>query len=673
MIPDTRGRRTAAPGALSRAASVAVVLVAGLVLAGWLLDISALKSVLPGLVTMKANTAVAFIAAAVALWLLAAESRDRRVRRVADGCALGVAAVGLLTLCEYLFGWDLRLDQWLFREPPGAPGTFSPGRMAPTTALNFLLLGAALVGLDARPPHGRRLAEGLTLTAAFIALLALIGYAYNVPAFYGIAHYTRMALHTALLFLLLCAGVLASRRDGWLAAIVMSEGAGGVIARRLLPVVIVIPPLLGWMRLQGQRAGLYGTEFGASLTILASIVLLALAVFWSAATLNRMDVERKRAEEALRDAERRLFQLLEAMPVGVFVVDGAGQAYYANQTAQEILGKGIVRGARADELPEVYRAYVAGTDELYPADKQPIVRALAGERARTADIEIHRLDRTVPIEVWAAPVFDAAGRVSHAIAAFTDITERRRAQAEIERLNAELSRRIAELEVANQELETFSYSVSHDLRAPLRAIDGFSRILLEDHRAALDTEGERLLGVIRANTKRMAELIDDLLTFSRFSRKSLDAGPVEMQALVQAVVEDLRNGVAPKPVEIVVGPLSKAYGDAALLRQVWANLIGNALKFTRTRPQPRVEIGSMDGASETVFSVRDNGVGFDMEYARKLFGVFQRLHQAEEFEGSGVGLAIVQRIVHRHGGRVWAEAEPGRGATFYFTLPALEG
>jgi len=241
-------------------------------------------------------------------------------------------------------------------------------------------------------------------------------------------------------------------------------------------------------------------------------------------------------------------------------------------------------------------------------------------------------------------------------------------------LEAQVAQRTKALEGTNAELESFSYSVSHDLRAPLRAIHGFARILLEDHHAKLDPEAQRLLGVIDQNTRRMGRLIDDLLAFSRLGRTDLTTGPVDMKELTQLVadevqrVESNRNG----SLEIRIEPLPPARGDRGLLRQVMSNLLLNAAKFTRGRPSARIEVGSKPNGDQTVYYVKDNGAGFDARYADKLFGVFQRLHSAEEFDGTGVGLAIVKRIVQRHGGRVWAEGAVNQGATFYFTLPGEE-
>ncbi len=276
------------------------------------------------------------------------------------------------------------------------------------------------------------------------------------------------------------------------------------------------------------------------------------------------------------------------------------------------------------------------------------------------------------VDTTIVPFLNDDGKPRQYVAIRADITERKAAAVEVVQLNAELEQRVAqrtvELEAANKELEAFSYSISHDLRAPLRAVNGFAGIVLEDFSPQLPEEGKRYLERIRNGGQQMGELIDDLLAFSRLSRRPVSRQTIDNSKLVKIILDELKFVLANREVQFQMGQLPSCYADPALLKQVWVNLISNAVKYSRDKNPAIIEIGSKCENNEHVFFVRDNGAGFDMRYANKLFGVFQRLHRADEFEGTGVGLAIVQRIIHRHGGRIWADAKLNNGATFYFTL-----
>jgi PAS domain S-box-containing protein len=343
---------------------------------------------------------------------------------------------------------------------------------------------------------------------------------------------------------------------------------------------------------------------------------------------------------------------------GIVTSWNAGAEREFGYTASEMIGHSITR--------------------LIPSDRQEeevkILSQIArGENVRHFETIRLRKDRsTFNVSVTVSAIRDSAGKVVGASKVVRDITTRKQAEETIHRLNSELEQRViertAELEAANKELDAFSYSVSHDLRAPLRAVDGFAQAALEDYGPQLPEEGRRQLQTIREAAQRMGALIDDLLTFSRLSRMPLNKQTVRTRELVDGVLADLKSQQDGRQVQVRIDELPPCLGDPALLKQVWINVLSNAFKYSHDRAEAVIEIGCSREQGVNTYFVRDNGAGFDMRYADKLFGVFQRLHRAEDYEGTGVGLAIAQRIVHRHGGRIWADAAVDRGATFYFTL-----
>lgn len=343
-------------------------------------------------------------------------------------------------------------------------------------------------------------------------------------------------------------------------------------------------------------------------------------------------------------------------------IDDAGRIVWCNPAFETMVGADppSVFGAPLSEMLHLLRDGQPVSGDEHPArrvfleaDIDGVYEAILGGRHGVVE------------------VFGRRGMIEHESAAVLvvhDITEAARASAELEQLNAKL-------EATNAELEAFSYSVSHDLRTPLRAIDGFSQALLEDYADVLKDEGKNYLVRIRAAAQAMGRLIDDLLRLSRVTRTELAWTDVDLSAMCRSIATELATSTPTRQVAVVIPDGLVVRGDERLLRQTMQNLLGNAWKFTTNTPHAQIEVGAMPSSvpGAPVYFVHDNGAGFDMARAEKLFGAFQRLHTSEEFPGTGIGLAIARRIVHRHGGRIWAEAERGKGATFYFTLPSDQG
>jgi PAS domain S-box-containing protein len=423
--------------------------------------------------------------------------------------------------------------------------------------------------------------------------------------------------------------------------------------------------LLAERRVESRRSAAATKTIIVAGNVVALLLLLAAFALLLHENRQRQRAEaetRRHAAEADRYA-REVESLYDEAPCGYHSVDRDGVLVRINKTWLSWLGytrDEVVGKMRHPDLmtPQSARYFREHAFPLFR--KQGWLKEI--------EFEYRRKDgSSFPALLSATTMRDSVGRYLMSRSTVYDISERKRAGDETRALNARLASSVDQLQTTNQELESFSYTVSHDLRSPLRAIDGYSRMIEEDYGPQLDAEGRRLLTVVRKGANQMGQLIDDLLSFSRLGRTSLTTGRVDMTLVAREAAVELGPEAMAR---IEVAPLPDACADRALLRQVWQNLIGNAHKYSGPNPEARILIGGRRDESEMVYWVKDNGVGFDMRYYDKLFGVFQRLHGNEEFPGTGVGLAIVKRVVVRHGGRVWAESSPGHGACFYFSLPA---
>ena len=399
-------------------------------------------------------------------------------------------------------------------------------------------------------------------------------------------------------------------------------------------------------------------------------LLFASLIMGFAAVRRRVERELRETTDKLEIevAERnRQASLLNLTHDTIFVRDMGDIITYWNRGAQELYGwmAEDAIGRRPRDLLQT----------IFPAPLEEINANLLRNGRWEGDLVHTKRDgaKLTVASRWALQR-DEHGQPTAILETNNDITERNRAQEEILKLNEQLEQRVNErtrdLEAVNKELEAFAYSISHDLRAPLRHMSGYAELLQKHVFSLLDEKGDRYLATIRESAKRMGELIDDLLTFSRIGRAETQKTIVSIDQLVKEVLTEVQEEANGRKINWRIGALANVYGDRSMLRVALVNLLSNAVKFTRGRELAEIEIGCSNGnPNEVVFYVKDNGVGFDMKYVNKLFGVFQRLHRAEDFEGTGIGLATVQRIIRRHGGRIWAEAEVNRGASFYFAVP----
>jgi PAS domain S-box-containing protein len=512
-----------------------------------------------------------------------------------------------------------------------------------------------------------------------ISLLSLLGYLYQVREFYGpLVNYTPMAVHTAFAFLVMSLSVLCAAPDRGFVGVFTTRLAGSNSALILLPAIIVVPTVFGYLRLRGHWGKVYPTEFGVALLILLIMAILFALAWLNARALNRqhlllLDSERQlsllnkqlesKVEEktsAILRTEGRLRHILDSMLEGIQIIDrqwvylyvNAAVAAQAQKPIEQLMGQRILDLYPGLEKTELFTTLMHTMQQRKPQHLETPFEHPDG-RVSWYDMSI----QPIPEGIFILTV---------------DVTERHLARQSLQQANQRLelavAARSAQLSELNGELEAFSYSVSHDLKAPLHRLEGYATLLQEIAEDTLPLQAKDIICAMDLQVRRMGNLIQALLNLAKFGTQALRPETIVVNALVNDIVSDIQQQ-ARKTATIAIQDLAVGTADIELLRQVFHNLISNALKYSAGGKKPRIEIFSETNDHEIIYHIKDNGVGYDMAYADKLFAPFQRLHKASEYEGTGIGLAIVQRIVHRHGGKVWATSAPGQGATFSFSLP----
>lgn len=806
--------------------SILVVLSISLIaMIGWYTGDEYLKTLSLGSVSMKINTLFSFVFISFSLIVLLYYNNVKPLNWVLNIMIYITLIISVLTILEYIFDINLFIDELIVKESPEAAHTSSPGRMSIYTAGGFIFCAIAILLYKKESDRYTIIAQVLSLFLFLLSLLPLLGYLYGSSELYGISGFTKMALNTSISFFILSIGMIFMRPSKGILEITTYDTIGGHLARRLIPISLLISISPLWVSLIFNKNTHLNTITLIYIGTILLIVSLIVFIWRFLVSLNVMERTRSLAQSETKGWQNLMQYIIKYDPNAIGVMDKELRYIFVSErflqdygiADENVIGKshyeifpeiperwkeihkrtlkgevisvdedsfirengrleynrwecrpwytsdGSIGGMilysevitkrkqvekEKERLNEQLFKLVSTIKDLSQAHSESQVHKIVASAAKTLanakgstfvkrdgdycyyveeDSEVHLWkgqrflmsncvtgwamlnkesaliediynDKRVPLEFYKTTFIKSLAAFpiniqdpNGALCSYWD-TNHIPTQDEVQLLqtladaatialkNIELlndlesrvRERTLQFETANKELEAFSYSVSHDLRAPLRAIDGFTRILVEDHSATLDDDGIRVCKVIRDNTQKMGQLIDDLLSFSRLSRAEIQKSPVDMQALVSSVYQELTTHKTREKITFTVNDIPFAFGDATMLRQVWINLISNAIKFSSGRETPQIEISCTKNENYFIYCIVDNGVGFDMKYYQKMFGVFQRLHSIQDFEGTGVGLAIVQRVINRHEGEVWAVGEIEKGATLYFSLPVVE-
>ncbi|MBC8039997.1 MAG: PAS domain S-box protein [Opitutaceae bacterium] len=640
-------------------AGLVVITVGVLVWIGWLTDTAWLTRARLAWTPMVPMTATAFClsgSALLAITGMMATPRDKSERwhQIAMVIGVVVALIGARRLIYYWAGWSTNVDM-LGLDPQG-----TPGQMAPFTAVGFFLAGTALAMTAKKRFYP--VAQWMAALVLFIGWIGIARYLYGGETT-GV--FFRMAMPTAVMFAVLGIGVFYARPDGGFMQIWNSDTAGGLLVRRLFPTALIVPVAVGWLRLQGERAGWYGLETGLAIFAMSNVLIFTVLVWHTASRLHVQDNKRREAEHTVRVEKDFSAAVIDSLPGVLYLYNQEGKFLRWNKNFEKVTG---YSGAEIAQMKP--HEFIA------PSDHEALAARIGDVFVRgSSHVEACVQSKSgVVTPYFFTGVTVKVGGEDCLVGVGIDISERVQAEQAVRALNETLELKVAqrtrELQTKNRELETFTYSVSHDLKAPLRGIDGYSRLLLEEYHDRLDDEGRKFLNYVRQASLQMGQLIEDLLAYSQLERRALTLSAIRPQAVLDAMPLGYMDDIESRNIAYTVSlPDVAVRADPNGLAQVMRNLLDNALKFTRATPAPAIEIAGRIEGAKYILWVKDNGIGFDMKFTDRIFDIFQRLHRAEDYPGTGIGLAIVRKAMERMGGRVWAESTPGQGATFFLEIP----
>lgn len=773
---------------LSEIFSVIIVAAGLIIFLGWALDITIFKTPGPYFSAVKTNTALCFIFLGLSLWFLQEKRLNKRNLIIGQILAFFAALIGLLTLIEYLFGVNLFIDEMIFSEPWGAIQTTYPNRMANTTAIEFLFIGIALLIIDRVIGHDKFPAQYLMIIPGFITLLIALGYIFST-SLYNLQLGNIPSPYTTILFIFMFFGFLFSRPDKGIMALLTSKRLSGAFGRRILPAVIFIPLLTGFLFLLGHLSGLYDEAFGFALMTCITIILLLLIVLNSMKSLDKADITRLKAEKALKESESFLDEIINSISDPVFVKDRQhrwillNDAYcqFMGYSRDELLGKSDFDFFPENEAEVFWRkdeeVFISGDENINEEEftdsdnnlhivitKKTLYADISGEKyivglirditqikevqralkereekyrelIENANSSILKIDKNGNItffnefaekffgfskeeiigknvvgtivpdiessgrnlkklvyeilknpeayhylenenitkdgrRVWVSwanrPIYNERNELMGVLCVGTDITERKQIEKDRENL-------IIELERSNDELRQFAYITSHDLQEPLRTIASFTQLLERRYKGQLDKDADEYIEFIVEGSKRMKEMIQGLLEYSKIRKTEKGMKPVKTENVLEKAISNLVTSIEENNATITHDPLPEVVGNENQLIRLFQNLIGNAIKFRKKNVPPKIHISAvLDENNYYVFSIADNGIGMDLKFKDRIFEVFKRLHTIDQFEGTGIGLAISKRTIEKHGGEIWVESEYNKGSTFYFTLKSTE-